>query len=526
MPKDRPILTKVVIGGSAVWFLTCLAKALRRARSKGKEIPWAKGWWPIVGHLPVMMKYMKDNNKLAAGRLCLGVKGTEGLDIFRATFFGMAMVCVTDVEAIEEVMTHDPVRYTKDFESLPTFKLIKELFGNGLFFANTDKESWSIPHNILKAPFSVRGVKTLMPLMSEQADLLVQCLKREIGYGGVCHIDHWVTKMAFETIAVCAAGTSFGSFDDDQDAPFVKALNGVLSGFGPLQKCPPQLWELLFPKRLADIRGRGKLMRETCIEVIRKRRAKETSSSTTKKDIMDMMLEDSDPKTGKRMTEEMIVDNVLTFLFAGQDSTAASMATVMCFLNAHPRCKEKLVKEIDDIVGGGELHWDHLSQLHYLDWCLKEALRLVPPAGAVVRTANGDQLLQNKWRVPGKSMVIVGIMAVHYDKKLWGEDAHEFRPERWEKGPPHKYAFLPFASGPRACTGREFTVIEQKITFVKLLQHFDFRRPDTVVAEEGYTTLKKENQTMVPFIDMDVEFKTTSAFVGLFSAFELLERKR
>jgi len=226
------------------------------------------------------------------------------------------------------------------------------------------------------------------------------------------------------------------------------------------------------------------------------------------------------------MTEEMIVDNVLTFLFAGQDSTAASMASLMCFLNANPRCKGKLVKEIDDVVGSGQLEWDHLSQLHYLDWCIKETLRLVPPAGAVARAARGDQLLQGKWHVPDKSMVMVGIMAVHYDKKLWGEDAEEFRPERWEKGPPHKYAFLPFAHGPRACTGREFTLVEQKITFVKLLQHFDFQRPAKVEAEEGYTTLKKEDQTMVPFINMDIEFKTMSAFVGLFSAFELLERKR
>merc|ERR1719436_1819350 len=108
------------------------------------------------------------------------------------------------------------------------------------------------------------------------------------------------------------------------------------------------------------------------------------------------MIEDKDPKSGKAMTDEQIVDNVLTFLFAGQDSTAAAMATLLCFLNANPECKEKLVKEIDTVVGTGQLEWDHLSELHYLDWCIRESMRLVPPAGGVVRTANGDQLLQNK----------------------------------------------------------------------------------------------------------------------------------
>merc|ERR1712167_227454 len=117
--------------------------------------------------------------------------------------------------------------------------------------------------------------------------------------------------------------------------------------------------------------------------VIKKRRERATHAVTDKKDIMDMMLKDQDSKTGKNMTEEQIVDNVLTFLFAGQDSTAAAMATLLCFLNAHPRCKEKLVKEIDAVVGTGQLEWDHLSHLHYLDWCIKEAMRLVPPAGGV-----------------------------------------------------------------------------------------------------------------------------------------------
>merc|ERR1712183_1167011 len=143
--------------------------------------------------------------------------------------------------------------------------------------------------------------------------------------------------------------------------------------------------------------------------------------------------------------------------------------------------------------------WEHFSQLRYLDWCIKEALRLVPPVQSIFRAANGDQLLQGRWRVPDRTQVMLGIMSVHYDKTLWGEDACEFRPERWENGPPHKYAFIPFASGPRACTGREFTIIEQKITFVKLLQNFDFLRPSVVQAEQGYTTLKKEQQTMAPF---------------------------
>ena len=57
---------------------------------------------------------------------------------------------------------------------------------------------------------SLRGVRGIMPMMCEQADLLVKALKRDVGYGGTTYIDTWVTKMAFETIAVCGLGTPRG----------------------------------------------------------------------------------------------------------------------------------------------------------------------------------------------------------------------------------------------------------------------------------------------------------------------------
>jgi len=269
-------------------------------------------------------------------------------------------------------------------------------------------------------------------------------------------------------------------------------------------------------------------VRGACCDVIRKRREGSTHSSGSRGDLLELMLHERDPKSGQGMDETMIVDNVLTFLFAGQDSTAAAMASCLCFLCAHPACKKRLLREIDDVVGKGPLQWEHLAELRYLDCCVKETLRLVPPAAAVARGAKGEQLLAGKWHVRDQDFVVVAIMALHYDRKLWGEDAQLFRPERWEERPepPHKFAFLPFASGPRACTGREFTLVEQKVTMVKLLQHFDFKRPAEVKAEEGYNTVRSADMVHPPFVGMDVEFKATSAFVGLFSAFELLERKR
>ncbi|CAK9114362.1 Putative cytochrome P450 CYP13A6 [Durusdinium trenchii] len=178
------------------------------------------------------------------------------------------------------------------------------------------------------------------------------------------------------------------------------------------------------------------------------------------------------------------------------------MASCLCYLCAHPDCKAKLLKEIDEVVGDDQIRWEHLSQMPYLDWCIKETMRLVPPAVGFMRQARGPQLLGKKWRIDAGMPVIVNAAwsserkwdpkrGLHYSKALWGEDSYEFRPERWEHGAPDKFAYIPFAVGPRACIGREFTVVEQKVTMVTLFQHFDFQRPKEVQVPEGYKTVRQ-----------------------------------
>mmetsp|Transcript_43732 Transcript_43732/g.126318 ORF Transcript_43732/g.126318 Transcript_43732/m.126318 type:complete len:536 (+) Transcript_43732:40-1647(+) len=527
--RQRPVLAASIVGvGAAV--LLRLARYLRRLRSAGQEVPFAPGWVPVLGHLPAIMKYAGQNNKLSLGLHAMAVREETGQSVYKIDMpmMGVALTVISDPDLAEELSHGDPHRFTKDFGSFgSSINVMMDIMGDtGLFFAATDREddAWGVTHRILKAPFSTKGMKNMFPVMCEQADKLVEALKRDVGYGGVTHIDKWVTKMAFETIAMCGLGISFGSFDDDKEHPFIEALNGIMCDLRTYAMCPWLLRPILCRSAYRRLQDAKSLLRGTCTEVVRQRRDHTTSAVGRGTDLMDMMLNDKDPQTGKAMTEKMIVDNVLTFLFAGQDSTAAAMATCLCFLASCPDAKARLFKEIDEVVGAGDLEWEHLSRLSYLDGCIRETLRLVPPASGAVRAAKGDQLLGGKWRVAHGENALISFMALHYDTKLWGPDAAVFRPERWVSGPPHKYAFLPFASGPRACTGREFTLIEQKITMVKLLQHFDFRRPAMVEAEPGYKTVKHEDLMPPLKFNIDVEFKTTTAFTGVYSAFELLKR--
>jgi len=523
---------RIVVVGTLLLGVTSLLEISRRARRRarrgavqGIEVPMAGGWQPLLGHLFRLRHYVAGNASFAPARWALDVLNQEGLRVFCGEFLGMRMISVADTALVEEVSTGEPDRFTKDFLKFsPGGDLLLESFGRGLVFASTEDPEWQVAHRILRAPFSSRGVKAMGPLMCQQADELVRALRRDVGHGGVAYIDTWVTKMALETIAVCGLGTSLGCFESSETPPFVVSLNTLISCLMNLSRCPKWLRPLLMPFRVREFRRESRRLRQHCLDLIEKRAG--SSAVGVRKDLLDVMLLDSDTKSGRKMTRDMVTDNVLTFLFAGQDSTAAAMASCLCYLCAHPACKAKLVEEIDEVVGKGALEWDHFARMPYLDSCIKETLRLVPPAPGFVRYPKGDQLLGKKWHIPDGVPVLVNIMAIHYDPKLWGEDAATFRPERWQEAPREKFAFIPFALGPRACTGREFSVLEQKVTLVKLLQQFDFERPPQVQQKPGCTTITSEQMKHPPFISMDVETKQDTAFQGLFSSLVLFERQQ
>ena len=236
MVRDQSVLTqhKFAVTGVLLLGVTVLLDAARRFRSRrkpGDSIPCLPGAWPIVGHFFTLRRYCRENANLAMGRWAVDVARTQGLPIFRAALMGFDLVWVSDPDLTEEIFQGDPHRYTKDFSQMPLGgDLFEFSFGNGMFFAATGDAKWEIPHRILKTPFSVRGIRAIMPMMREQADKLVAALKRDVGHGGSTYIDAWVTKMAFETIAVCGLGTSFGCFEDDQTHPFIDALNETILG--------------------------------------------------------------------------------------------------------------------------------------------------------------------------------------------------------------------------------------------------------------------------------------------------------
>merc|ERR1719210_427309 len=148
----------------------------------------------------------------------------------------------------------------------------------------------------------------------------------------------------------------------------------------------------------------------------------------------------------------------------------------------------------------------------------------MPPLPGVVRAPVGGAQPMGKWHVRSDHEAMVGVLGLHYNTDIWGSDVAEFKPERWAKGCPHKYGYMPFSSGPRACIGREFTILVQKITVVKLMQNFIFKRPAKVTPPEGYTQVKGAEPCLPIDLGIDHEYSQVAVFIAASSEFKFLKR--
>jgi cytochrome P450 len=192
-----------------------------------------------------------------------------------------------------------------------------------------------------------------------------------------------------------------------------------------------------------------------------------------KHDLVSMLLAASDPETGRTMADEEIIDNLMTFITAGHETTALGLAWTFHLLARHPAEEAKVVAEIARVTGGGPVKPEHVAELTYLRQVFSEAMRLYPPAPIITRTAMEDFHL-DRYLIPAGTIFFVPIYAVHHRAELW-PDPDVFNPSRFDPEPSrarHRYAYMPFGAGPRVCIGNAFAVMEAVAVLAVLLQAY------------------------------------------------------
>lgn len=169
---------------------------------------------------------------------------------------------------------------------------------------------------------------------------------------------------------------------------------------------------------------------------------------------------------------------LMNVLLAGRDTTASLLSDTWFVLARRPDIWAKLREEVD-ALGGEKPTFQQIKDMKYLKWVLNESLRLYPVVAGNTRCAEVDTILPVGGGEDGKSPLFIpkgqavqwSLYSMHRRKDLYGEDAEEFNPERWEKLRPG-WEYLPFNGGPRICIGQQFALTEASYTTIRLMQEF------------------------------------------------------
>lgn len=370
---------------------------------------------------------------------------------------------------------------------------VRAFSGDGLFTSKTGEPNWQKAHNILVPSFSQQAMKGYHSMMVDIALQLIQKWERFNPNENIDVADD-MTKLTLDTIGLCGFNYRFNSFYRENHHPFIiNMVNSLDEAMHQGTRLPIQ--NKLMLKRKRQFEQDIKEMFSLVDQLIAERKERGDQGET---DMLARMLSAKDPQTGEKLDDENIRFQIITFLIAGHETTSGLLSFTLYLLLKHPEVLKKAYEEVDQILTGPIPTYKQVTQLKYIRMILNESLRLYPTAPQFTLYAKEDMVLGGKYPIKKRQNVVILLPQLHRDKAAWGEDAEEFRPERFEDPSkiPHD-AYKPFGNGQRACIGMQFALHEATLLMGMIIQKFELIDHTNYQLKIKQTmTLKPDNFTM------------------------------
>ncbi|KAI5121967.1 hypothetical protein M0805_002037 [Coniferiporia weirii] len=467
--------------------------------------------------------------------------------------FGDEQLYVSDPLALHYILVKDQYAYEETDEIIKSNSLV---FGMGLL--TTLGEHHRKQRKMLNPVFSLKHMRSLIPIFYPIAHNLRKVLENQIRDGAKeMNIMKWISRAALEYIGQGGLGYKFDALDEGVENKYsssIKLLNPTLTELQLPQLLLPPLVKIGSPafrrrilewipsRRVQTMRKIVDTMEETSEDIYNKKKiALERGDKAAVdqvgmgNDIMSILLKaNMEANEEDRLPESELLAQMNTFIFAGHDTTTGAVCRVLHQLSMNPNVQSRLRAEVRAArAEHGDLAYDVLMGLPYLDAVCRETLRVFPPAPLLPRTTRRDVVLPLLWpitatdgiteirEIPIKDNtgIIVSILNANCSKRIWGEDAGEWKPERWLRPLPDSVsnAHLPgvyssmmtFSGGGRSCIGFKFAEMEMKLVLSILLERFAF----TPGSKEIYwamnflqTPVIKDSPSVSPQLPLKVSF--------------------
>ncbi|MFM1652948.1 bifunctional cytochrome P450/NADPH--P450 reductase [Brevibacillus sp. B_LB10_24] len=429
----------------------------------------------VLGNLPLIDK---DSPTLSFCKIA-----DEYGPIFRFEALGRSVLIVSGPDLVADVC--DESRFDKAIGHLLK---VRDFAGDGLFTSLTEEPNWHKAHNILMPSFSQQAMKGYHDMMVDIALQLVQKWAR-LNPDESINVPDDMTRLTLDTIGLCGFTYRFNSYYRETPNPFIVSMVRALDeAMHYRNRLPIQNKLMVKTKRQyeRDIQSMFSLVDK----IIAERKASGDHGET---DLLARMLSAKDPETGEPLDDENIRYQIITFLIAGHETTSGLLSFATYFLLKNPDVLKKAYEEVDRVLTDSVPTYEQVLQLKYVRMILQESLRLWPTAPQFGLFAKEDTLIGGQYPIKKGESVSVILPQLHRDKGAWGEDAEQFRPERFEdpaKVPNH--AYKPFGNGQRACIGMQFALHEATLVLGMILQHFQ------LIDHRNYQLKVKQTLTLKP----------------------------
>ncbi|GFT92218.1 cytochrome P450 4V2 [Nephila pilipes] len=378
------------------------------------------------------------------------------------------------------------------------YEFLKPILGTGLITSSVDK--WKPRRKLLTPCFHADILRGFLTVFNERSQKLVEHLRKETKEE-FTYISSPVTLTALDIIFETMLGTSVEALKKN-NAQYIIAMNNFV-------KVNSITYVLLF-RRLADMfmarmvkfwewpnfifdlttgkeqKRLQKIIHDFTASVIQEKKMQYLSGNREnaagkRKAFMDLLLENHFET--KELSEEDICEEVNTFVAAGHETIAITIAWTLYLIGLYPDVQTKIHEELDRIFGTDEkrhVKERDLNDLEYLDCVLKETNRLYTAVPIIAKELQKDTNICG-YTIPKESTCAILIYFLHRDKDVFPDpekfDPDRFLPENAAKIP--EYGYIPFSSGPRNCIGQKFAIMEMKTVISLILRNYTIESLDS-----------------------------------------------
>jgi cytochrome P450 len=426
--------------------------------------------WPVVGALPALQRDLLGTFERAAR---LG-------DVVRFQLFHRTGHLLVHPDAVKHVLVDEHRKYGKQTRGYDTLRLV---LGQGL--VTSEGELWRRQRRIAQPAFHHARLVNFGERMVRAGEQLLERWAAPAARGEALELDRAMMQVTLQIVGECLLSVDLSDESDVVGSAVGTMLRQSVRRITRPLRSPPL--SLPTPGNRRFLRARAALD-EVVYGIIRERRARPSEAV----DLLAMFLEARDEETGEGMNDQQLRDEVITMVTAGHETTANALTWTFYLLGRNPEARSRLEAELDAVLAGRAPTVAELGALPYTEAVLKESMRLFPPVWMIGRSAQQPDEVGG-YAIPAGSMMFLSPWITQHDARFFPEPAR-FRPERFlapeaERIP--RFAYFPFASGPRVCIGNGFAMMEARLLLALIAQRYRMQLVEgQAVVSEAAVTLR------------------------------------